>query len=112
VRCCPTGASHYAEGGIVLVAHDKCIGCGACIASCPYDARYAHPKGYVDKCTFCEHRIKVGMSPACVAVCPTKCIYFGDLDDANSNVSVVLKKRKHKTLIPEAGTNPQLYFLI
>jgi len=25
---------------------------------------------------------------------------------------VVLKKRKSKTLIPEAGTKPQLYFLI
>src|SRR5664280_1210411 len=38
VRCCPTGASHFADGGIVLVDHNKCIGCGACIASCPYDA--------------------------------------------------------------------------
>jgi hypothetical protein len=27
-------------------------------------------------------------------------------------VSKVLKKRKHKTLIPEAGTKPHLYFLI
>jgi len=27
-------------------------------------------------------------------------------------VSIVLKNRKYKTLIPEAGTNPQLYFLI
>jgi len=27
-------------------------------------------------------------------------------------VSRVLKKRKSKTLIPEAGTKPQLYFLI
>ncbi len=27
-------------------------------------------------------------------------------------LSVVLKKRKSKTLIPEAGTNPQLHFLI
>jgi Fe-S-cluster-containing dehydrogenase component len=52
------------------------------------------------------------MLPACVSVCPTKCLYFGDLDDANSNVSMVLKKRKYKTLIPEAGTDPQLYFLI
>jgi hypothetical protein len=39
-------------------------------------------------------------------------MYFGDLDDPNTDVSVVLKKRKYKTLIPEAGTNPQLYFLI
>ena len=57
------------------------------------------------------HRIKNGISPACVDVCPTKCLYFGDLDDPNSDVSVVLKKRKSKTLIPEAGTDPQLYFL-
>jgi Fe-S-cluster-containing dehydrogenase component len=100
------------DGGIVLVDPKECIGCGACIASCPYDARYPHPDGYVDKCTFCEHRIKKGLSTACAAVCPTKCIYFGDLDDPNSDVSRILKKRKYKTLIPEAGTKPQLYFLI
>jgi len=52
VRCCPTGASHIIAGGIVLVKKTECIGCGACIASCPYDARYPHPSGYVDKCTF------------------------------------------------------------
>jgi hypothetical protein len=34
------------------------------------------------------------------------------LEDPNSEVSEVLKKRKYKTLIPEAGTKPQLYFLI
>ena len=96
----------------MLVTHDKCIGCGACIASCPYDARYSHPDGYVDKCTFCLHRVEKGQLPACAAVCPTKCIYFGDLDDPRSDVSLILKKRKHKTLIPEAGTKPQLYFLI
>jgi Fe-S-cluster-containing dehydrogenase component len=28
VRCCPTGASHYEKGGIVMVTHHKCIGCG------------------------------------------------------------------------------------
>jgi Fe-S-cluster-containing dehydrogenase component len=107
-----TGASHYSDGGIVLVEAGECIGCGACIASCPYDARYPHPEGYVDKCTFCIHRIKSGMKPACVEVCPTKCLYFGDLDDLNSDVTTVLKERKYKTLIPEAGTEPQLYFLI
>ncbi len=44
VRCCPTGASHIIDGGIVLVTPNECIGCGACIESCPYDARYSHPK--------------------------------------------------------------------
>ena len=112
VRCCPTGASHYSDGGIVLVTPNKCIGCGACIQSCPYDARFSHPEGYVDKCTFCIHRIKKGLEPACVAACPTKCMYFGDLDDPNSPVSEILKVRKYKTLIPEAGTKPHLYFLI
>jgi len=111
VRCCPTGASYISDGGIVLVEPDKCIGCGACITSCPYDARYSHPEGYVDKCTFCEHRVKNGEDPACVAVCPTKCLYFGDLDDPLSDISSLLRSRKYKTLIPEAGTAPQIFFL-
>lgn len=112
VRCCPTGASHYAEGGIVLVDPRQCIGCNACIASCPYDARYSHPEGYVDKCTFCYHRVTEGKQPACVEVCPTKCLYFGDKDDPNSQISVLLRTRQHKTLLPEAGTDPQIYYLI
>ena len=111
VRCCPTGASHIAEGGIVLVTADECIGCGACIESCPYDARYQHPEGYVDKCTFCHHRLKKGQLPACVSVCPTKCMYFGDLDDPTSEVSELLKSRKHKVLAAEAGTKPNVYYL-
>ncbi len=112
VRCCPTGASHIVDGGIVLVNHIECIGCGACIQSCPYDARYSHPEGYVDKCTFCEHRLKEGLKPACVAVCPTKCMYFGDLDDVNSEIAKVVSSRKWKTLAPEAGTDPKIYYLL
>jgi len=111
VRCCPTGASHVAEGGIILVTPDECIGCGACIESCPYDARYQHPDGYIDKCTFCHHRLEKGQLPACVSVCPTKCMYFGDLDDPTSEVSELLKSRKHKVLAPEAGTKPNVYYL-
>ncbi len=112
VRCCPTGSSHIVEGGVVLVDPDKCIGCGACIASCPYDARYPHPDGYVDKCTFCIHKVRKGEQPACVEVCPTNCLYFGDLDDPNSEVSKKVKERNYKRLKTEAGTDPQLYFLI
>ena len=112
VYCCPTGASHVHDlGGVVLVDHDVCIGCKACIASCPYDARFIHPDGYADKCTFCIHRVEKGLNPACVSVCPTRCMYFGDLDDPNSEVSSLLQSRKHHTLMPETGTTPSIYYL-
>ena len=82
VTCCPTGASHVDAFGQGRAGdHEKCIGCKACIASCPYDARFVHPEGYADKCTFCIHRVREGLDPACVAVCPTHCMHFGDLDD-------------------------------
>jgi Fe-S-cluster-containing dehydrogenase component len=111
VDACPTGASHVNQGGTVMVAHSKCTGCKACIAACPYDARYVHPKGYVDKCTFCLHRVKRGVEPACVEVCPTGCLAFGDLNDARSEVSKLLRTRKHKVLHPETGCEPNVYFL-
>lgn len=112
VRTCPTEASHYAAGGIVLVEENECIGCKACITSCPYDARFIHPEGYVDKCTFCIHRVEKGQNPACVSVCPTHAMIFGDLDDPNSDISKAMATRKWKSLIPEAGTDPKVFYLI
>ncbi len=113
VYCCPTGASHvHGLGGVVLVDHNMCIGCKACLASCPYDARFIHPDGYADKCTFCIHRVEKGLDPACVSVCPTRCMTFGDLDDPNSTVSKLLASRMYHSLIPEAGTKPQVFYLM
>lgn len=112
VSCCPTGASHvHSFGAVVLVNNHECIGCKACLASCPYDARFIHPDGYADKCTFCIHRVEQGRQPACVAVCPTHCMYFGDLDDPQSEVSRLLASRKHHSLLPEAGTRPRIFYL-
>ncbi len=112
VTCCPTGASHVEDfGRLVLVDPELCIGCKACLASCPYDARFIHPKGYADKCTFCAHRLKDGLMPACVSVCPTRCMHFGDLDDPASEVSRLLDSRRHHVLEPEAGTSPRVFFL-
>ena len=112
VTCCPTGASHVeGPGQLVLVTHEVCIGCKACLASCPYDARFVHPDGYADKCTFCVHRLKEGLEPACVSVCPTHCMHFGDFDDPNSEVSRLLASRSHHDLIPAAGTGPRIFYL-
>lgn len=111
VTNCPTGASHYEDGGIVMVDEKLCTGCKACITSCPYDARFINSRGVAEKCTFCLHRVKQGMEPACVATCPSKAMVFGDLDDASSPVRQALATRKYRTLKPEAGTKPNVFYL-
>jgi Fe-S-cluster-containing dehydrogenase component len=112
VSVCPTGASHVEPfGKIVLVTPDECIGCKVCLTACPYDARFVNPEGYADKCTFCIHRVKEGLDPACVSVCPTRCMTFGDLDDPLSDVSRLLVSRAHHALKPAAGTSPRIFYL-
>lgn len=109
VANCPTGASYYAEGGIVLVDRDLCTGCKACIAACPYGARSIHPDGYADKCTFCVHRGDKG--PACADACPARALTFGDLADADGALVKLLRTRRWKQLHTELGTQPGLYFI-
>ncbi len=111
VSNCPTGASHYGKGGTVLVDHDFCTGCKACVASCPYDARYIHPDGYADKCTYCLHLVEKGQLPACATSCPSGAIAFGDVNDPGSAIAKLLRERQHNVLKPEAGTSPNLYYL-
>lgn len=101
VEVCPTGASFAGDGGVSLVDHELCIGCGVCAAACPYGARtinrtdrrffdaavpapYEHggtPLGTAEKCTLCVERRETGCDPACVRSCPTGVRAFGDLDD-------------------------------
>ena len=112
VGACPTGASHVGEGGVVLVNAAKCTGCKACMASCPYGARYVHPAGHVDKCTFCLHRVERGQTTACAEVCPTRSLTFGDLSDPESPVARLLASRRNEVTKPEAGTKPNVFFLL
>ena len=112
VPVCPTGASYQTKDGLVLVDPKKCIACGACIAACPYDARYLHPAGYVSKCTFCAHRLEKGKVPACAETCPTYCRTFGDLEDPESPVAKALKAAERVDVLrPEQGTRPKLFYL-
>jgi Fe-S-cluster-containing dehydrogenase component len=109
---CPTGASHKRPDGTVQIDRTKCVGCKACIAACPYDARYIHPNGgFADKCTFCEHRVKEGKPPACVATCIGKSRIFGDLDDPNSEVHRLIKEYDARVLLKEAGTLPKVFYI-
>jgi len=111
VSNCPTGASFYRADGTVQIDRDLCTGCRACMVSCPYDARYVHPDGYVDKCTLCVHRLDRGAPTACEEVCPTSAIVTGDLDEPRSLVALLLRKHGVSVVSPEAGTLPNVYYL-
>jgi len=99
------------EAKRILYDATLCIGCKACMAACPYGARYLHPGGQVDKCTFCLHRVVKGKDPACVETCPTRALTFGDLADPDSPVASLLRSRRHEVSKPEAGTKPNVFFL-
>ena len=139
-KVCPTGATSKREDGIVVVDHNKCVGCRYCVVACPYGARYFVAKwqdyftgkdipsskyaeysrrkwleesdrGVVTKCTFCVERVQKGLLPACVLACPAEARTFGDLDDPNSEVSKLIKKRHGFRLKEEIGTDPCVYYL-
>lgn len=112
VEVCPTGASHFADGGTVQITREECIGCQLCMEACPYGARYFDEEAEkVDKCSFCMHRVVEGREPACVETCPTKVRVFGDLNDPESAVARKLANRKTVVLKPEAGTKPNIHYI-
>jgi len=84
------------------------------------------PKGVVEKCTYCIHRLEKARAraeaeerdfrpdeyvPACVQTCTGKARYFGDMDDPNSTVSQLAQSRRAFRLLEEAGTHPKTIYL-
>lgn len=90
----------------------RCIGCKGCMAACPYDVRYVNPlKGIVEKCTWCHHRVDVGLEPACVNSCPTRALIFGDINDPQSEIAKVLATNPVQVLKPEKDTLPHVFYI-
>lgn len=48
------------------------------LESCPYKIPRRDAKGAIVKCTMCIDRLSKGLLPACVKVCPTGAMNFGD----------------------------------
>jgi molybdopterin-containing oxidoreductase family iron-sulfur binding subunit len=69
------------------------------------------PKGVVEKCTFCDHRVTNGELPYCVEVCPADARIFGDLDDPDSEVSQLLGQYMPSRLREDLGTEPKVYYV-
>jgi Fe-S-cluster-containing dehydrogenase component len=113
VRVCPTGASYQRPDGIVAIKDTDCVGCRYCVVACPYDARFfREDRGVVEKCDLCAKRVDRGEVPACVETCPSKVRVFGDLNDPKSKLHELLAKRQYRVKKPEAGTGPQIYYLL
>jgi len=145
VKVCPVGATWIREDGIVAMDYDRCIGCRYCEVACPYDARRFNwdkvteenpyvptwgtpeverrPRGVVEKCTFCVHRIDRGLehglmpgvdaaaTPACVNICPVGARVFGDANDPESPISVFLRENETFRLREDYGTEPKVHYV-
>ena len=84
------------------------------------------PKGVVEKCTFCVHRLHKAQAkadaegrafraedyvPACVQTCTAKARFFGDLDEPDSTVSLLARSTRAFRLLEEVGTHPKVIYL-
>lgn len=128
-QACPVKATYKRDDGIVIVDHHRCIGCRYCMISCPYNARHFNYKenpvwsnkdntksahGVPESCNFCAHRLRKGQKPACVEACEgrgVKAIAFGNLNDPNSDVSVLAANNTVKGIREDLGTKPKVYYI-
>src|SRR5512145_138609 len=143
-KVCPVYATYRNPEGIVAQIYARCIGCRFCMAACPYNAKYfnwrgyqtdapgrnpdvsVRPKGVVEKCTFCHHRLQKAREralaerrnlapgeyvPACAEACPARAIAFGDLGGPGSEVSRLARSPRAFRLQEEVGTKPTVIYL-
>ncbi len=84
---CATRAITRSDEGIVSIIKEACIGCGDCIQACPLGAiELNEKKGIAQKCDLCIERLERGLQPACVASCPSHCVYFGTVTEVNTKL--------------------------
>ena len=83
LKACPSpGAIIQCSNGIVDFQEEHCIGCGYCVAGCPFDVpRISKKDSKAYKCTLCSDRVSVGLEPACIKACPTQALVFGSKED-------------------------------
>jgi formate dehydrogenase iron-sulfur subunit len=82
LACPAPGAIIRYSNGIVDFQEENCIGCGYCIAGCPFNIpRLSKKDNKAYKCTLCSDRVAVGLEPACIKTCPTGALMFGSKED-------------------------------
>jgi len=66
--------------GVTVQEAKRCISCGTCcIQTCPYDVmQFNHEVTKAVKCDLCVEKRGRKEIPACYAICPTRCIFWGN----------------------------------
>jgi formate dehydrogenase iron-sulfur subunit len=84
-------------------------------SSCPYDIPRQAANGNLVKCTMCIDRISNGLLPACVKICPTGAMNFGDRDAmmalANERLATT-KKTSPKAALLDANDVRVIYLVV
>lgn len=98
LKACPAeGAIIQYANGIVDFQSEHCIGCGYCVAGCPFNIpRISKEDNHAYKCTLCVDRVAVGQEPACVKTCPTGAIRFGTKEDMTHYAQGRIDDLKHR----------------
>ena len=83
-------------------------------------------RGVMEKCSFCVQRIQTAkltakrdnrkmkadeFTTACAQTCPSNAIVFGDLNDANSEISKLYKDDRSYHVLEELGVKPSVQYL-
>ena len=107
VQVCPTEAMRKdEETGLVSVDARRCIGCGYCHLSCPYDApKVDRQKGHSVKCDGCADRVAASMKPVCVEACPARALDFGTVEEIEGRGTCA----NIAPLPDSSATGPHLY---
>lgn len=133
---CPVNATVHDNEGLNLMVYARCIGTRTCSNNCPWKVRrfnwtgYARapggvpvrnpevplrPRGVIEKCTYCQHRIAAARDgtaeTACQRACPTRAIHFGDLNAPDSAVARAKGEGRNYALLGELGTRPRTTYL-
>lgn len=109
LKACPQpGAIIQYANGIVDFQSEQCIGCGYCVAGCPFDVpRISKQDNKAYKCTLCSDRVAVGQEPSCVKTCPTGAISFGTKEDMLHKAEERVQEMKGRGVETAGVYNPQ-----